>query len=116
LRLGQRPLQVAGRDHGREIEDRSCCGGDRDPAKLADVAAVERGEAVHPDSTLRSAMAARKGDIDIATGVRKQSPQTTCAPVTDDRTGAASEYGPELPGPCDRLRVTDEVDAAIKGV
>jgi hypothetical protein len=49
LSLGQCALQLARRHGGGEIEDRARRRCDRDTAELADVASVERGDAMHAD-------------------------------------------------------------------
>jgi hypothetical protein len=59
-------FQIAWRDQRCDVEDRACRRGDRDPAELADVAAVEVANAVNPDPRLSAGVPAGHGHVDIS--------------------------------------------------
>jgi hypothetical protein len=59
-------LQLTPPDNGGHVEDRACRRGDRDPAELADVAAIQPVHAVDADAAPAAGVPAGDGDVDIA--------------------------------------------------
>lgn len=114
--LSESPLKLAGRDDGRQVDDRACGSGHRDSLELANVAPLERYDPVGTNPVCSAAVTTRHRDVDLPRREGEQPPEPRGCAMAHHRSGAAHEYRAQFASSRRREGVADEVHAPVERV
>lgn len=114
LCLPQRPLDLASRGHGGEVEERARDGGHRDSVACRHLVADEQCFVESQSASLPSL--ARDGDVDATRVADAQAPQSGPGPMTQDPPVPGSEDSGHPDAALGELSMADGVDATVNAM